>query len=1070
MSNVNFLVTYDKSLDQIFERAESYLHNDPNTALIKIRQFAEMLAQFTAVQVGIPEWQRGTQADLLNLFRHRGVYGELALNIFHSIRKTGNKATHGTHGTVEEAATHLKLAWQLAVTFHKAFSKDPKFESEFKMPKPQSNEEKKKQEARALSAEKELAAIQEKLKIIEANVQSQGLERAREALTRVKNASDDLKLDEKETRKLIDEQIRDAGWDVDTENLRYSKGTRPQKHKNIAIAEWPTKSGPADYALFCGLKLVGVVEAKKKSVDVKAKIEQAGRYAKTIEASDDFEFVGNWEEYKVPFLYSTNGRPYLDQLKEKSGIWFLDTRLRTNHARPLLGWPSPEGLEQMSLKDTKTAIVNLKTESVEYLPLRDYQKDAVLAVEGAIQDGKRSIMVAMATGTGKTRTCIGLSYRLIKSGMFRRILFLVDRTSLGSQAADSFNEMKIEDNKTFAQMYDIKGLDEMTPETSTKIHFATVQALVKRVLYPSAEADIIPVDQYDCIIVDECHRGYTLDKELSDDEFSYRDENDYISKYRRVLEYFDAVRIGLTATPALHTTEIFDIPVYNYSYREAVIDGFLVDHEEPYVIKTKLSEVGIKFAKDTDVPMYDPATSSIQLAKTPDELKLDVTDFNTKVITENFNKVVCEQLVNHIEWDTREKTLIFCARDDHADMFVRLLTEAFEAKGDKVDNDAIRKITSSSDKPLELIKKFKIEKFPTIAVTVDLLSTGIDVPEICNLVFVRVVRSRILYDQMMGRATRLCDKIGKETFKIFDAVDLYKNLQPYSAMKPVTPKPSITFEDLASELKKSKNESSKDSIIEQIVSKINARKRRLKEENLKEFETLSGGSNPEEFIKDLKSNRLKNPDWFLRLEQLSKWLDRVEEERKKMIISNHHDEIISVEQGYGKYKKPDDYIEGFSKFVKDNINLIPALKIIAQKPRDLTRKELKEVRLLIENAGFKEQALQTAYKNRTSKDIAASLIGFIRVAAIGDALLPFNERLENAIVRLKSKHQFTPIQMKWIDRIKSQIEVENVVDKESLDSGAFKLDGGFQKADRVFDGKIDVILHELNELIWSQAS
>ena len=228
------------------------------------------------------------------------------------------------------------------------------------------------------------------------------------------------------------------------------------------------------------------------------------------------------------------------------------------------------------------------------LNLREYQIRAIEAAENAIVEGKKTALLSMATGTGKTRTILGMIYRFIKSNRFKRILFLVDRTALGEQAADVFKEVKIEDLMTLDEIYNIKGLDEKEIDKETKIHIATVQSLVKRIIY--SDDDTMPsVSDYDLIVIDEAHRGYTLDKELSDDEMLYRNQEDYISKYRTVIEYFDAVKVALTATPALHTTEIFGKPVFTYSYREAVIDGYLVDHDAPHDIHTKLRDNGIEY-------------------------------------------------------------------------------------------------------------------------------------------------------------------------------------------------------------------------------------------------------------------------------------------------------------------------------------------------------------------------------------------------------------------------------------------------------------------------------------------
>jgi Type I site-specific restriction-modification system, R (restriction) subunit and related helicases len=252
-------------------------------------------------------------------------------------------------------------------------------------------------------------------------------------------------------------------------------------------------------------------------------------------------------------------------------------------------------------------------------------------------DGRETALLSMATGTGKTRTVLGMIYRFLKSGRFKRVLFLVDRNTLGEQAQDVFKEVKLEDLMTLDEIYNIKTLDDKDIDKETKIHVATVQSLVRRIFYN--EEDTIPaVTDYDLIVVDEAHRGYILDKEMGEDELLYRNQVDYLSKYRTVIEYFDAVKIALTATPALHTVEIFGKPVFNYTYREAVIDGYLVDHDAPHTIVTKLNEQGIIYQPGETLVIYDPITGAITNSdELEDELKFDVEQFNRQVITENFN-------------------------------------------------------------------------------------------------------------------------------------------------------------------------------------------------------------------------------------------------------------------------------------------------------------------------------------------------------------------------------------------------------------------------------------------------
>lgn len=273
--------------------------------------------------------------------------------------------------------------------------------------------------------------------------------------------------------------------------------------------------------------------------------------------------------------------------------------------------------------------------------------------------------------------------------------------------------------------------------------------MIKRLFFGDDDSEKPSVGQYDFIIVDEAHRGYAEDKELSDKEYRFYNQEEYVSQYRRVVDYFDATAIGMTATPALQTTEIFGSPVYTYSYQQAVLDGYLVDHDAPIIIQTKLAKEGIHFKKGSEVDVFDQDGKTINREKLPDNMNFDVADFNHRVITRSFNKVVCDELVKRYLDPTEPelgKTLIFAATDAHADMVVDLLKQAFKEQGRPVDDDAIEKITGSIRHSNQEIKNFKNETNPNIVVTVDLLTTGVDVPSITNIVFLRRVQSRILYE------------------------------------------------------------------------------------------------------------------------------------------------------------------------------------------------------------------------------------------------------------------------------------------------------------------------------------
>lgn len=474
--------------------------------------------------------------------------------------------------------------------------------------------------------EAQIQALQVKLASKEEEQQKANKEQARISSARVRKACKLNTLNEELTRILIDQQLNDYGWEADTQVLRHSKGARPERGKNRAIAEWPCVGGQsADYVLFAGLTPIGIVEAKRENTNVAGKIPQAERYSRGFQPQQTmraaWELEGRtiaWPDddeghYQIPFVYSCNGRPYIKQLAEQSGIWFRDVREPSNTRRALQEFHSPEGLLDRLTRQKAAAEAKLEAEAFNYLQLRDYQEAAIRSVETALSQSQTHCLLAMATGTGKTRTIIGLMYRFLKAERFKRILFLVDRTALGQQAQDVFKEAPLEQNQPLSKIYNVAELGDMAAEAETRVQVATVQAMVKRIF----QSDTPPaIDAYDCIIIDEAHRGYTLDQEMTEGELEHRDAEQYLSSYRRVLDYFDATKIGLTATPAVHTTDIFGKPVYTYTYREAVADDWLIDHEPPIRYKTKLAEEGIKFEKGEAVEIVNTQSGEVESAET----------------------------------------------------------------------------------------------------------------------------------------------------------------------------------------------------------------------------------------------------------------------------------------------------------------------------------------------------------------------------------------------------------------------------------------------------------------------
>lgn len=1074
-ANFSFLEKEFPLLHNLATAAEYYLYADPGASLMKLRQFGEKLTAYVFDTHQLGDAPEGFH-NMIRILEDEGIFPNNIASLAHNIKHRGNVQAHQVKGTVEDAKTILFSSFKLAKWFYQSYSDENRNISDLKFSLPPDEDPRHVLE----ELRKQHAELEAKFNALLAEKATQELsaEKAKEIRARSEKSSRKIDLNEAETRELIDAQLRTAGWEVDSKALNYrSHKSLPQKGRNMAIAEWKVGDKWADYALFVGLDLYGIVEAKKYAHDISTDLRQSKVYASHATAGRGVNVMGEWGEYKVPFLFSTNGRPYLEQIKTKSGIWFLDVRNRENTARPLRAWFSPQGLAEMFSRDVGSANDKLQQHAKDFLTrsdglgLRDYQIRAIDAVEEAIIKGDRKrALLAMATGTGKTRTILGLCYRLIQSNRFRRILFLVDRTALGLQALNAFRDNKVDDLKTFADIYQIDELADVIPDVDTRLHFATVQSMVKRIFYrdPDKPGDVPTIDTYDCIIVDEAHRGYLLDREINDSDLDFKDQEDYVSKYRQVLEYFDAFAVGLTATPALHTTDIFGKPVYNYSYREAVIDGFLVDHEPPYIIRTKLSEEGIVWEKGEKPKAYDKETNTIvELDALEDELKIEVEQFNKLVLSENFNRTVVKVLVDHLDPEGDEKTLVFAASDSHADTLVTMFKEEFRKIGIEPGDDAIQKITGKSYDPIQQIKLYKNEKFPNIAVTVDLLTTGIDVPPICNLVFMRRVRSRILYEQMLGRATRLCPEIGKEAFRIFDAVRIYEALEDFTNMKPVVANPSTTFEELITEIGHFENDEARlKKQIDQIIAKLQRKKKKLMKTSEK-FEYVSGGKDVDAYITMLRDLPVNDAiKEILGTDELWKFLDDFKVAPELQLWSDHNDTALPIGRGYGKGKQPEDYISGFTKFLQDNANKITAIRLIQTRPTELDRKSLKELYLALDNAGYNSLGLRHAWKDVKNEDIAADIISFIRTLTLGTDLVDHETRIRRAVDNVRHMRTWNQTQKKWLDRFEAQLIHENILQKEDLDKPPFNESGGFKRLDKIFENRLEDILRDINENLY----
>jgi type I restriction enzyme R subunit len=1076
-SNFSFLKNDWNILATFGEVAEKMIYEDVNTSVIKIRQLGEYIASAMIKSDGLDEPADGSQLDRIKILKREGLISNEIEDIFHLIRKKGNSAVHKTYigvssienfdGDEEDAHKLLALSLKLSSWFNCVYGSDLSFD-------PETVEYRKPEKIDYKSMYNELTKRTEKaekiykgMKIDSSDIKKKEREARRKAMK--------LNLSESETRELIDYQLREAGWEADTINLNYkSRKTLPEKGRSMAIAEYPCmkddgEAGWADYALFINREFVGIIEAKKYNTDIPGALKKDSRmYSKGATLQGEAKFLKDspFTSYKVPFMYASNGREYNGLLPEKSGIWFLDGRKKVNSARAIKGFHSPKDLIILLEKDDMLAKQKLENEKPDYLQsstslgLRDYQIEAIKAVEKAFIEGKNTALLTMATGTGKTRTAIGLIYRLIKAKKYNRILFLVDRSALGNQAKDSFNDSKIENLQSFTEIYDLKGLDDIIPEDTTKVHIATIQGLVQRVLYSNENKPSI--GQYDCIVVDEAHRGYILNSGITEEELEYKSQEEYLGKYRRVIDYFEADKIALTATPAKHTAEIFGEPVYSYGYRQAVIDGYLVDHEPPYTITTKLLNDGISYGKGEVVQIFDSSTQTMNQQILDDEISLEVDSFNRKVINENFNRVMCKELVKDIDPNGEGKTLIFAVNDNHADMIVRILKEEYRKAEFIIDEDTIAKQTGYVKDIAKEIKKFKNELYPNIVVTVDLLTTGIDVPKICNLVFMRKVRSRILYEQMLGRATRRCDEIEKNHFKIFDCVDLYKDLKDYTDMKAVVKRPNQSFTELTGSMVE--NKENFESIKGELIAKLQRKKINVKKyKKLDDLFKIESGRDIETFIEEIK--KIDNIEELVKEIQYINYLDDLKLGGSKVIVSELSDEMIEVKRGYGKNNlKPNDYLEEFKEWV--NSADFDAIKTLRDHPEKVKREDILAIKKVLDSKGYSEQQLKSAYTELTNENITADILNFVKYAIKGSPIVDFNDKVHDIMKKIYKLHKWSVKQKNLLKTIENQLKNNHIITLEEVNSGFLKERyGGEKRVDKTLDFKLQEVLNIIQEEI-----
>lgn len=888
-------------------------------------------------------------------------------------------------------------------------------------------------------------------------------------------------------RKRIDPKLVSQGWGV----AEFDASRALEQLDNQAVAEWPTDNGPADYALCSNNQVIGVVEAKKVTVGPQNVLTQAARYSQGVR-----EHRAQYGEgFKAPFLYSTNGEI----------IWFQDVRDPNNRSRKVANFHTPGALAEMLNRNDAELFSKLENLPFRTGSVRNYQERAIRAVEQSIRDRKRQMMVVMATGTGKTRTTIQQAYRLMKSGAAKRILFLVDRRALAAQTVRAFASFECEPGLKFDKAYEVYSqrfsqgdLDEDSGEKfdpkvlpnryltdpqpgDAFVYVSTIQRMAINLFgrqgmleglgenEDDAEQLNIPIHAFDLIIADECHRGYSRKEE---------------SIWRDTLDHFDAIKVGLTATPAAHTVAYFGEPVFRYTYKEAVDEGYLVDFD---VVKVR-SEVrieGVTLKEGERVELVDThegTTKNIDYLE--DEVVYDASAIEAKITAPDSNRKIVEELKKHAlaheaEFGRFPKTLIFAANDlqhtSHANQLVTLCREAF-GRGDGF----VAKITGAKDvdRPLQRIKEFRNRPEPKIVVTVDLLTTGVDVPGIEFLVFLRPVKSRILFEQMLGRGTRLCDEFegpAKSHFVVFDCFDgtlieSFRNASGMAVEAPVSD--PVPLRDVVENIW---NNERSDYNVKVLAKRLRRIDKEITGEGRLKFLEFTKNLDLAQFadqLNNLLAANFTGTMELLRNEDFQEFLLQYPRPNRDFVIATGIVDAVSSERlirYQDKDLRPADYLAEFSKFVETNRDQIEALRILLDKPEGWSTEALRELRAALRQAQFPEERVREAVTIAKHKALA-DVISLVKNAADeAKPLLTAEERVNAAISQVTGGMELTTEQHGWLELIRQRLVADLAIEPDDFELHPLDERGGFARANKAFGGSLKDLLSRLNWAIAQAA-
>lgn len=913
---------------------------------------------------------------------------------------------------------------------------------------------------------------------------------------------------EQQARQKIDELLQAAGWILQNrDQFDRTAGL------GVAVREFQLPAGPCDYLLFVDGKAAGVIEAKKAGVTLSGVAEQSVKYMVSLPPH-----LARWHDTLV-FEYESTGEE----------TFFCNLRDPRPRSRRVFAFHRPETLREWLLQPETLRARLQKLPPLDTHGLRHCQVEAIQGLESSLAQDKPRALIQLATGAGKTFTACTFSWRLLKYAGAKRILFLVDRNNLGEQtlreyqnfqphgAANRFTDTYIVQHlrgnridpdakvviSTIQRMYSLlrgKDLDESEEEQSG---FEMWTGTEDEVLPLSYNPDI-PIETFDFIVTDECHRSiYGL--------------------WRQVLDYFDAYLIGLTATPSKHTLGFFNQNlVAEYPYERSVVDGVNVGYEV-YRIRTRVTEQGGKIEVDEagfQVPVRDRRTRKVRYESLDEDLEYTAQELDRSVVNPNQIRAVLQAYKDRVftelfpersgKW--LPKTLIFAKDDNHAEEIVHAVREVF-GEG----NDFAKKITyrSTGEDPKELIKAFRVDPMPRVAVTVDMIATGTDIKPVEVLIFMRDVKSEGYYEQMKGRGVRTIpdadlrqvtpDAQTKTRFVLIDAVGVSESKK--NASQPLERKRTVSFDALLEQIAMGRRD---EDAVSSLAARLAALDRKLDDENRQRVADACGltprqlaGRLLDAIDPDMQQAAIVDryghsatPEQEQKvvaqlIDEACKPFDKPELRQLLKDIKQKTDIVIDevtpdevIHTGFD-LQRAEQTIRSFKEFIRQHRDELTALQIIYNQPlgkQKLTYAAIRELvqRLTDPPLNLTCATVWQAYKRLDAAKVRGApvdeqlteVVSLVRFA-LGqiDTLEPFGvvvERRFNLWIGREKKagRSYTPEQEEWLRAIASYIAANaEITPRDFMEAPALAGKGGIVRAREVFGSRFSDMLNELQEAL-----